>query len=160
MTSRRTRIFGMSLCLLVFGATVTLAAEKAEPKKGSTEAVLGHHLGSFVQAVSEDKAAGIAGLISDFTEESVVLTPEGAVHGLEAIRAFFTGLVEANPTFMEGFELIRQEIHGEVAYIVWKNDKIALGTDTFIVKNGKIMTQTFAAHVAASAVPKDDGHGH
>lgn len=41
-----------------------------------------------------------------------------------------------------------QEAHGEVGYIVWSiGELIPLGTDTFLVKDGKIVQQTYAAYV-------------
>jgi predicted SnoaL-like aldol condensation-catalyzing enzyme len=52
------------------------------------------------------------------------------------------------------FKMLRQEVDGDTAYIVWRaetaDNRYELGTDTFIVQNGKIVTQTFAAKV----VPK------
>ena len=40
--------------------------------------------------------------------------------------------------------LVHQDIHGEVAYIVWKADGfVKLATDTFMIRDGKIVTQTF-----------------
>ncbi len=45
-------------------------------------------------------------------------------------------------------------MHGEVAYIVWSaetaDNAYELGTDTFVVRDGKIVAQTFAA----KATPK------
>jgi hypothetical protein len=45
----------------------------------------------------------------------------------------------------------RQEVHGEIAYIVWKADTpsldVPLGTDTFVVRDGKIVVQTFAGQL-------------
>jgi hypothetical protein len=39
----------------------------------------------------------------------------------------------------------RQEIVGEVAYILWERQpQISCATDTFVVRNGKILVQTFA----------------
>ena len=50
------------------------------------------------------------------------------------------------------FEMLRQEVDGDVAYIVWRAEtadhRYELGTDTYIVQNGKIVTQTFAAKVS------------
>jgi hypothetical protein len=38
----------------------------------------------------------------------------------------------------------RQEIIGEVAYILWERQpQISRATDTFVVRNGKILAQTF-----------------
>ena len=45
-----------------------------------------------------------------------------------------------------------QEVDGNTAYIVWKaetaDNRFELGTDTFIVQNGKIVTQTFAGKIS------------
>jgi hypothetical protein len=43
----------------------------------------------------------------------------------------------------------RQEIVGEVAYIHWERKPwFPLATDTFVVRNGKILVQTFTAYSA------------
>jgi len=48
--------------------------------------------------------------------------------------------------------LLRQEVDGDTAYIVWRAETadniFELGSDTFIVRNGKIVTQTFAGKVS------------
>jgi hypothetical protein len=42
--------------------------------------------------------------------------------------------------------------NGDTAYIVWKaetaENRYEIGTDTFIVKNGKIVSQTFAGKIS------------
>ena len=52
------------------------------------------------------------------------------------------------------FDMKCQEVHGDVAYIVWKAETpklvVEMGTDTFVVRNGKIAVQTFSVHM----VPK------
>ena len=106
-----------------------------------TEATLTHHL----QAVTEGDMDAI---LSDYVEESILYTPDGALRGLNQIRGFFSETLEnAPPGFMENFEMVRQDVEGELAYIVWKSGSaVPLGTDTFIVRKGKIVMQTFAAH--------------
>ena len=45
----------------------------------------------------------------------------------------------------------RVEIVGDVGYIVWhsvnEGAEVTLGTDTFVLRDGKIAVQTFAARV-------------
>ncbi len=49
---------------------------------------------------------------------------------------------------MEAFTMVRQDVEGDVAYIVWAaGDFAPLGTDTFVIRGGKIVLQTFAAYV-------------
>lgn len=106
-----------------------------------TESVLAHHLGAFV-------AKDVDELLSDFTEDSILIGPEATLKGLDAIREFFTSFVDSfTPEMIEAFNMQRQEIQGEYAYIVWDLGDIApLGTDTFHVVDGKIAMQSFAAY--------------
>jgi hypothetical protein len=104
----------------------------------TTEATLSHHL----QAFSE----GIDAIMLDFTPESVLFTPDGPLQGLEPIRAFFAGFLNTSPPELLGaMTLLRQDVQGDVAYIVWKAEPyIPLASDTFVVRNGKIVAQSFA----------------
>ena len=78
----------------------------------------------------------------------MLLTPNGPVRGLKALEAFFSVFGQTMPDFMDGFRMLRRDVVGEVAYIVWESPKyVLLGTDTFLVRNGRIVTQTFAAHL-------------
>lgn len=110
---------------------------------GSTEAVLGHHLQCF-------GAGDLEGILTDYTPESVLCTPFGVLRGQEIadfFRATFVEFVEPGTRFA----MQRQTIEGEVAHIIWNAETAVnvyeLGTDTFVVRGGKIVAQTFAAKV-------------
>jgi|RhiMethySRZTD1v2_1073278.scaffolds.fasta_scaffold571713_2 ketosteroid isomerase-like protein len=123
------------------------AARRAEARsKGGqvdTQAVLDHHLSAFA-AGDTDMA------LDDYTDDSVLFTPDGIVRGREALRStfasFFSGLF-APGTY--DFTMDRIEVAGDVAYITWQakcaEADVRLGTDTFVVRDGKIAVQTFAA---------------
>ena len=110
----------------------------------TTQEVLNHHLESFGKGDVDE-------LVSDFTEESVVITPTDTIKGLDAIR----GLFEAFTTDMLPpgctFEMIKMDVSGDVAYVFWNAEsdshKFTAATDTFVVKEGKILVQTFAGLV-------------
>ena len=108
----------------------------------TTAEVLGHHMESM-------GAGDFDGLLSDYAEDAIILTPMGVFRGTEAISGFFSGFMANLPDgFMEGFVLDVQEVDGEYAYIVWHSVDVApLGTDTFRVVAGKIVMQTFAAYM-------------
>jgi hypothetical protein len=120
-------------------------SELLEQKNGTptTQAVLTHHLNCF---------GDLAGTMADYTTESSFFTPDGLLRGSEAIRGFFARLFEEFAKPGMSFEMLRQEVHGDTAYIVWKaetaDNRFELGTDTFIVRNGKIVTQTFAGKIS------------
>jgi len=48
--------------------------------------------------------------------------------------------------------MLREDVEGDTAYIVWKaetaDNRFELGTDTFIVRDGKIVIQTFAGKIS------------
>ena len=107
-----------------------------------TEAVLGHHLQAFgTQDVDE--------LLKDFTDDSVLFTADGAVRGISQLREFFQQLLQSiPPSSFEAFQMLQQQIEGDVAYIAWSmGDFAPMGTDTFVIRNGKIAVQTFCAYI-------------
>ena len=115
----------------------------AQPQgSASTTAVLEHHLASVGQGNLDE-------IMADYTHDAVIYTPSGPVRGTAAIRAFFAALPEILPPgFWDNFAMVRQDVEGEVAYIVWASSPaVPLGTDTFIIRDGKIVVQTFAAHM-------------
>lgn len=113
----------------------------------STETTLAHHLGGFSE--------GIESIMSDFTAESVVFTPEGPLHGLEAIRALYDGFLRTSPPeLLRAISVIRQDVDGDVAYLLWKAEPfIPFAADTFVIHDDKIVVQSFAMFppVAATA---------
>ena len=109
----------------------------------TTQDVLTHHLKSI---------GDIAGAMADYTAESRFFTPDGLLRGSEAIRRFFVRMFEEFAKPGMSLEMLRQEVDGDTAYLVWKaetaDNRYELGTDTFIVRDGKIVTQAFAAKIS------------
>ncbi len=105
-----------------------------------TEQVLAHHLSAF--------AVGVDEIMKDYTDESALIAPEGTYRGLVEIRAFFQGFVDKFPAeAWESFQILRTEVVGEIGYQTWDaRPFIMLGTDTFLVRDGKIVVQTYASH--------------
>jgi hypothetical protein len=52
----------------------------------------------------------------------------------------------------------RQDIESDTAYLVWRAEtaekRYEFATGTFIVRNGKIVTQTFAGKVSPKLLPR------
>ena len=110
------------------------------PSTDETNAVLDNHL-------SSARRGDLESLLNDFSEDSVLFLPQGPVRGMAGLREFYRALLTQPPAgFPENIELLRRDVEGEVAYIVWKADPgVRLATDTFVVRGGKIRIQTFAA---------------
>jgi ketosteroid isomerase-like protein len=110
--------------------------------KTQTEAVLKHH----VQAIL---AGNLEDIMKDYSDESVLFTPQGAYKGRENIRAAFKGLLGVfTPELAAKMKLIKQDIDGEYACALWSAaPTIPFGGDTFCVRNGKIIMQSFVGQM-------------
>jgi hypothetical protein len=119
--------------------------EETDGVTTATQEILAHHLECFGNL-------DLAGTMADYTDESKFFTLDGLLRGSEAIRRFFVTLFEEFEKPGMSFDLLRQEVCGNTAYIVWKaetaDNQFEVGTDTFIVQNGKILTQTFAGKIS------------
>ncbi len=104
-----------------------------------TTATLQHHLTAITQG-------NLEAILHDYSDESRLFLPDNTLHGLDGVRGFFTHLLATLPAdWMANFKMIRQDVHGEVAYIFWQAPPVfPLATDTFVVRNDKIVAQTFA----------------
>ena len=110
-----------------------------------TEQVLNHHLYSF-------NTGDIDAILSDYTDESKMIIAGGPV---------LTGPTELKPMFEQTFKefaqpgaklnLISTTIHGDIAVITWSaetpDNTYDFATDTFLIRDGKIVSQVFALKV-------------
>ncbi len=73
--------------------------------------------------------------------------------GKPEIREFFEGFIASLPPgAMRQFSLRSLRVEEELAYITWSaGSEIPLGTDTFVVHDGKIVSQTFVMYATAAA---------
>lgn len=107
-----------------------------------TEGVVRNHL----QAFLEQK--GIAAILDDYDSDARFYTEARIYRGKQEIDGFFRDFMKALPAqAVDRFALRSLRVDGNVAQITWSiGSDIPLGTDTFVVENGKIVSQTFAMH--------------
>ena len=107
-----------------------------------TKSVVDHHLNAFAERDLE-------GVLSDYAPSAVLFTQDGPLQGLDAIRPLFQALIAEFSEPGATFDMKQQLIDGDYAYIVWTantaENAYELGTDTFVVRDGKIVAQSFAA---------------
>ena len=111
---------------------------------GSTNAVLDRHLRSFGEH-------DLKGILSDYAPGAVLFTPEGPLRGVDAIKPFFEALLAEFGKPGATFSLRNQLVEGDYGYILWTaetaNNVYGLGTDTFVVRDDKIVVQSFAGKI-------------
>lgn len=109
-----------------------------------TETVVRNHLQSFLEQ------RGIAAIVSEYDETARFYSEARIYHGKQEIGGFFADFLGSLPVdAIARFSLRSLQVEGNVAYITWSvGSQVPLGTDTFVVDNGKIVSQTFAMHVS------------
>ena len=112
-----------------------------------TKAVVQTHLEAFV------RQKGVDAIVRDYHDDARFMSEVATYHGKREIRQFFEAfLASLPPNAVDRFSLRTLRVEGEVAYITWSvGEAVPLGTDTFVVRDGKIVSQTFAMHPPAAA---------
>ena len=110
----------------------------------STKDVLDHHLKCFGEGDLE-------GILSDYAPSAVLFTADGALRGVNAIRPLFQAMVAEFGKPGATFSMKQQFVEGDHAYILWSaetaDNVYELGTDTFVVRDGKIVAQSFTGKI-------------
>ena len=117
---------------------------RIHPRMTSTNDVLDHHLKNFNEG-------DLKGVLSDYAPGAVLFTPNGPLKGIDAIKPLFQALIAEFGKPGSAFSLRQQSVEGDYAYIVWTaetaDNVYELGTDTFVVRDGKIVAQSFAGKI-------------
>src|SRR5215831_19622787 len=90
-------------------------------------------------------------VLADYSLDAVLFTKDGAFKGLDAIRPVFAAIVSEFRKPGLKVNTIQHLIDGDYAYLLWTaetaDNVYEMGTDTFVVRNGKIVAQSFTANV-------------
>ena len=113
------------------------------------ESVVRKHLQAFLEL------QGVPAIVADYAENARLFTEAGIYHGKTEIAGFFTDFISALPANgIERLSLRGLRVDQDVALLTWCiGSDITLGADTFVVADGKIVSQTFA--MQAAPVPAD-----
>jgi ketosteroid isomerase-like protein len=121
----------------------------------STQEVLEHHLDRL-------GAGDLDGVLADYAPDVLLITPpghfspDGILRGTAGATLGFRALIGELGQPGVSFQMQHISIDGDYAYIVWRaetpDNSYDFGTDTFVVRNGRIVAQTFAAKIIPKAV--------
>ena len=110
----------------------------------STKDVLDHHLKAFGER-------NLQGVLSDYAPGAVFFAPHGPLRGPDAIRPLFQAMIAEFAKPGAAFSMKQQVVEGDYAYILWTaetaDNVYELGTDTFVVQDGKIVAQSFTGKI-------------
>ena len=89
-------------------------------------------------------AGDIDGIVSDYAEDAVFITPDGVLRGKDGVREGFTKLLSDVPD--AEWDVPTQIFEGDVLFIEWSakaaNSRVEDGIDTFVFRDGEIVVQT------------------
>jgi len=110
----------------------------------STGDVLDRHMKSFVER-------DLDGVVADYSSDAVLFVPSGPLKGPDAIKPFFEAFLSEFAKPSSSFTMQLRCIEGDHAYILWTaetaDNSYEFATDTFVVRHGKIIAQSFAAKI-------------
>lgn len=113
-----------------------------------TEAVLDHHLDAFANQE-------LAETMTDYAEDSVIVTNLGVFRGLDEIEGLFADLFEEFSQEGTTLEVDDTIVEDDFAYLLWHADTPAnvyeFCTDTFYIPEETIDFQTFAGYIDPKA---------
>jgi ketosteroid isomerase-like protein len=118
--------------------------DKEKTMTPSTSDVLDRHLNSFAKYDLDAIAA-------DYSSDAVLFTPNGPLKGPAEIKPLFQTLISEFVKPGSSFTIQHRSIEGDHGYILWTaetaDNSYEFATDTFVVRNGKIVAQSFAAKI-------------
>ena len=108
------------------------------------EKIFEHHLQAFLKNDLQE-------IMKDYTEQSEVWSPNGAMVGIEAISCFYSYIFTLLPKENTNFEIKQKIAKQDKLYVVWCADSaiinIPIGTDSFQIEDDKILWQSLAAQI-------------
>ncbi len=110
----------------------------------TTKDVLEHHLKCF-------GAGDLAGTLSDYIPDAVLFLPDGPRKGVDAMSPVFQAIFAEFAKPGATFSMQQLSVEGDYAYVLWTaetaDNVYELGTDTFVIRDGKIIAQSFAGKI-------------
>jgi ketosteroid isomerase-like protein len=86
----------------------------------------------------------IDGIVSDYSDDAVFITPAGALHGKDGVRQGFEKLLSDLPN--AEWAVPTQIFEGDLLFIEWsatsERSRADDGIDTFVFREGEIRAQT------------------
>jgi ketosteroid isomerase-like protein len=110
----------------------------------TTGDVLDQHLKCFGENDLDD-------VLADYSSDAVLFVPGKPLKGPDAIKPFSQAFFSEFAKPGASFSMRQRYVEGDYAYILWSaetaDNSYEAATDTFVVRDGKIVAQSFAAKI-------------
>jgi hypothetical protein len=89
-------------------------------------------------------AGDIDGIVDDYSDDALVITPSGVMRGKDGVRQAFEGLLGDLPD--AAWEIPTQVFEDDILFIEWsataEKSRVRDGVDTFVFRDDHIRVQT------------------
>jgi len=89
-------------------------------------------------------AGDLEGIVSDYSDDAIIITPDGILRGKQGVRQAFEKLLGDLPS--AEWELATTHFEDDILFLEWKatSEKVKAedGIDTFVFRDGMIRVQT------------------
>ncbi len=110
----------------------------------TTSDVVDQHLRCF-------REKDLDGVLADYSLDAMLFIPGQVLKSRDAMKSFFQALLSEFSKPGSTFSMRQQCFEGDYGYILWSaetaDNSYEFATDTFVVQNGKIVAQSFAAKI-------------
>jgi len=106
----------------------------------------------FNQHVTAFTSGNLDAVLNDFSDKSVVITPDGVFEGLAKIRSLYQdlltefGIIDRGDS--PGLHIDKLRVRHDTLFITWhaesRNHSFPFGTDTFVCDKGKVKRQSIS----------------
>ncbi|MGZ4624483.1 MAG: nuclear transport factor 2 family protein [Blastococcus sp.] len=105
-----------------------------------------HHAGALI-------AGDLEGIVADYDDDALFITPDGVLRGKDGVRAGFTKLLGDVPN--AEWDVPTQIFEGDILFIEWsavsEKSRVDDGVDTFVFSDEGIRVQTVRCTVQHTA---------
>jgi hypothetical protein len=89
-------------------------------------------------------AGDVDGIVADYADDALIITPRGVLRGRDGVREAFTALLGELPDAT--WEVPTQIFEDDILFIEWsavaEKSRVRDGVDTFVFRDGLIRVQT------------------
>ena len=94
----------------------------------------------------------IDALMSCYAEDAIIIMPDTILRGRDMIKAYYSAELGGRTSKGLPFDILQAVVNKEFACLVWssesENISIPMGADSFVFRDGKIVTQAMAMQIA------------
>jgi len=86
-------------------------------------------------------------IVRHYADDAILFTPDGSFRGAAQLRRYFTEHLRTRPRdLVSTFEILQHTTVDNTVHVLWRAEPyVAFASDSYVVRNGRILLQTWAS---------------